>query len=303
MKRPASQYYWGDWWKDKALHSCSLAARGIWHEMNCLMHEGEPYGHLTLNGKPMTVAQLANQCRISTQLCAKLLRELEDAGVPSKTDEGVLYSRRMVRDEAAREARAEVGRVNGVKGAEFGALGAEHGKKGGRPPKENGGEEPGQKPPHNPLPSSSSASTSSPSGMENPSGSSAEPTPIPARKVKTDSDQGVIPCPYDEIIARYHEVLSELPRVRLRSPSRERAMRKMWAWVLTSKTTNDVRRAENREQALDWFRRYFERASLNDFLMGRSGRSSGHEHWQCDFDFLLTEKGKCHVIEKTGVAA
>jgi hypothetical protein len=154
-KRPASQYYWGDWWKDKGLHSCSLTARGLWHEMNCLMHDGEPYGHLTLNGRPMTVAQLANQCRISASQCTKLLRELEDAGVPSRTPEGVIFSRRMVRDEASRNARAEGGKL----GAEHGAKGAEHGAKGGRPAGLKGGSETpldgGGKPP----PSSSSSTS------------------------------------------------------------------------------------------------------------------------------------------------
>jgi hypothetical protein len=156
-KRPASQYYWGDWWKDKGLHACSLPARGLWHEMNCLMHEGEPYGHLTLNGRPMTVAQLANQCRISAPQCKKLLDELTAAGVPSVTADGVLFSRRMVRDEAVRNARA----AGGKDGAEHGIKGAESGAKGGRPKGSKGGSETpltgGSKPP----PSSSSSSSTS----------------------------------------------------------------------------------------------------------------------------------------------
>lgn len=157
-KRPASQYYWGDWWKDKGLHSCSLTARGLWHEMNCLMHEGEPYGHLTLNGRPMTVAQLANQCRISASQCAKLLRELEDAGVPSRTPDGVIFSRRMVRDEASRNARAEGGKL----GAEHGSKGAEHGSKGGRPGGSKGGSETPLDASRKPPPSSSSSSSDTP---------------------------------------------------------------------------------------------------------------------------------------------
>jgi len=160
-KRPASQYYWGDWWKDKGLHSCSLTARGLWHEMNCLMHEGEPYGHLTLNGRPMTPAQLANQCRISKPQCVKLLAELESAGVFSANPDGVIFSRRMVRDEAIRNARAAGGKA----GAEHGFKGAEHGKKGGRPAGDDGGSEtPLPENPEGPLkppPSSSSSSSSS----------------------------------------------------------------------------------------------------------------------------------------------
>jgi hypothetical protein len=156
-KRPASQYYWGDWWKDKGLHSCSLTARGLWHEMNCLMHEGEPYGHLTLNGRPMTVAQLANQCRISAKDCAKLLLELDEAGVPSRTQAGTIYSRRMVRDEAIRNARA----AGGKGGSEHGIKGAEHGSKGGRPKGSKGGLETPLDDLQKPPPSSSSSSSSS----------------------------------------------------------------------------------------------------------------------------------------------
>lgn len=176
-KRPASQYYWGDWWKDKGLHSCSLTARGLWHEMNCLMHEGEPYGHLTLNGRAMSVAQLANQCRISAPQCSKLLRELEDAGVPSKTPEGIIFSRRMVRDEAVRNSRA----AGGKEGAEHGSKGAEHGSKGGRPAQPKGGLETPLDDRNKPPPSSSSSS--SPSGISEAEASGAKP---PADKAKAE---------------------------------------------------------------------------------------------------------------------
>lgn len=170
VKRPASQYYWGDWFRDLALQSCSQPARGLWHEMNCLMHQGEPYGHLTLpNGKPMEPAQLANLCKISTAQCKKLLQELEDNGVSSRAENGALFSRRMVRDEAVRNARA----AGGKGGAEHGAKGAEHGSKGGRPAKEKGGSETPLPSAPKPPPSSSSSPSASPSGEENPSGSGA----------------------------------------------------------------------------------------------------------------------------------
>lgn len=168
-KRPASQYYWGDWHRDLALQSCPLAARGLWHEMNCLMHQGEPYGHLTMpNGNPMTVTQLATLSKITARECNKLLAHLEEAGVFSRTESGTIYSRRMVRDEAVRNARAE----GGKDGAEHGAKGAEHGAKGGRPAKDKGGSKTplddsgkgGLKTGLEPPPSSSSSSSSSSAG-------------------------------------------------------------------------------------------------------------------------------------------
>ena len=69
----------------------------------------------------------------------KLLAELEDKGVPSRTTDGVLYSRRMDRDGKTRDARA----AGGPLGAEHGQKGAAHGKKGGRPRKFKGGSDGG----------------------------------------------------------------------------------------------------------------------------------------------------------------
>jgi hypothetical protein len=37
--------------------------------------------------------------------------------------------------------------------------------------------------------------------------------------------------------------------------------------------------------------------------MGRGKRSAGHEGWQCDLDFLMSDKGLKAVVEKTEVAA
>ena len=68
--------------------------------------------------------------------------------------------------------------------------------------------------------------------------------------------------------------------------------------MLTSKKSDGEPRAQTREQALAWIGSYFERAASNDFLLGiRPGK--GHESWRADFDFLLTEKGRKHVIERT----
>lgn len=109
-------------------------------------------------------------------------------------------------------------------------------------------------------------------------------------------------CDTQKIVDLYHEILPELPPIRLMSDARKRAVSSFWKFVLTSKKTNGDPRASTADEAMQWTREYFERARENDFLMGRSGRSNGHENWQCTFDFLLTEKGKQHVIEKTRAA-
>lgn len=155
MKRPAFQFYPADWRKDTALQGCSLLARGLWHEMLCLMHECDPYGHLAVNGKPMKPAQIARLVGISEKEYKRVLAELLDAGVPSVTDDDCVFSRRMVRDEQIRNARAAGGKA----GSEHGIKGAEHGKKGGRPKKDKGGFETPLPVTENPPPSSSSSSS------------------------------------------------------------------------------------------------------------------------------------------------
>lgn len=113
MKRPAFQFYPGDWRKDPALSVCSLAARGLWIEAMCIAHESDPYGHLAVAGKPMTAAQLARLVGESPAVVAKLIAELESAEVFSRSEGGAIYCRRMVRDEKLRATRAECGRLGG----------------------------------------------------------------------------------------------------------------------------------------------------------------------------------------------
>lgn len=132
MKRPAFQFYPADWRKDAALQSCSVAARGLWIEAMCIAHECEPYGHLVVNGRPMNAAQIGRLVGLSAKECAGLLDGLERAGVMSRTEDGAVFSRRMVRDEELRQRRAK----GGNEGSGHGEKGAEHGAKGGRPRKE-----------------------------------------------------------------------------------------------------------------------------------------------------------------------
>lgn len=165
MKRPAFQFYPADWRRDAALQSCSIAARGMWIELMCVMHDCEPYGVLSINGKPMTASQVARLVGESEKLVDKLIGELEAAGVCSRDAEGRLFSRRMVKDEGVREARA----AGGAAGAEHGIKGASHGSKGGRPRKNKDGLKGDEKPPlktplqvsNEPPPSSSSSSSTS----------------------------------------------------------------------------------------------------------------------------------------------
>lgn len=100
--------------KDPALRSVSIASRGLWIDMLCLMFESSRRGYLQqVNGQPLSLAQLARMTGCSTDEVAHLVRELEDAGVCSRTEHGILYSRRLVREETKREGTRN--RVSGFR--------------------------------------------------------------------------------------------------------------------------------------------------------------------------------------------
>lgn len=103
---PWMKFYPRDWRGDQALRVCSLAARGLWMEMLSIMHEAKPYGHLVINGRAVNAAQLGALAGTSEEHVRELLNELEAAGVFSRNRDGVVYSRRMTRDEkSARKGR------------------------------------------------------------------------------------------------------------------------------------------------------------------------------------------------------
>lgn len=137
IKRPAFQWYPGDWNRDIAIKTCSLSARGLWREMLDIMHDGTPYGHFAINGGAISNDQAARLVGCEVREFKRALSELEEKNVFSRTEAGIIYSRRMVRDEEKRNKSAE----DGAKGAEHGVKGGSHGSKGGRPPKEK---EPGK---------------------------------------------------------------------------------------------------------------------------------------------------------------
>lgn len=125
MKRPAFQFYTGDWQRNAKLRRCTHAERGIWIEVLCLMHDSEEYGVLRWPLKD--IAQAVN-CRVpdirslvtkgvmkggDDQIDALIYRPRHAGKVgepiillPYQTGP-IWYSSRMVRDEYVRTIRGE----------------------------------------------------------------------------------------------------------------------------------------------------------------------------------------------------
>lgn len=277
MKRPAFQFYPADWRKDAALQSCSMAAQGLWVNLMCVMHECEPYGHLSVNARPMKTEQIARLVGLSPKECAALLTELADAGVSGVAD-GLLMSRRMVRDERLRNVRADAGRLGGNPAL----LGGKVNQPDNQTSKQS--------------PTPSSSSSSSPSGVRD-----KQPTVAPARPASEQPAltlvgdvKGPPDCPHLEVLALWAEVLPALPQHlpaqwkgtradHLRARWRETAVEKAWA---------------DQSHGLAYLRKLFEWIGRSQFLTGRARPTGADKRaFVIELEWLVLPTNWAKVIE------
>lgn len=113
MADPWFKFYPTDWRSDSGLRMCSRAARGLWIDMLTIMHEATPRGELRVAGVALDVATLSRCLGEPADDVAADLAELERAGVFSRRKNGVIFSRRMVRDEEKRRKLRENGKKGG----------------------------------------------------------------------------------------------------------------------------------------------------------------------------------------------
>lgn len=130
MKRPAFQFYHGDWRSNAKLRRCTHAERGIWMDALCLMADSDEFGVLRW---PLKDLAQAIGCRVSdlTALRTKDVMKGAEKGERCKEfiytprhggkdgdpvmllpeqDGPVWYSSRMITDEYVRSIRGEGGR-------------------------------------------------------------------------------------------------------------------------------------------------------------------------------------------------
>jgi hypothetical protein len=109
------QFYPNDWQSDGQLRMCSLAARGVWLEMLCVMWKAPRRGYLeSAEGVPLTPDQLSRLIGENKEILTTLLAELEAAGVYSReTGSEVIYSRRIVKDIKYKAECSAAGRKGG----------------------------------------------------------------------------------------------------------------------------------------------------------------------------------------------
>lgn len=112
-REPWSKFFWSDWRSDPGLKVSSFAAKGLWMDLLSIMADAEPHGHLVVAGVAPGIAELAQLLGKPKREIAKLLNELEAREVYSRTPDGIIYSRRMVRDRRRREINRQNGKGGG----------------------------------------------------------------------------------------------------------------------------------------------------------------------------------------------
>jgi hypothetical protein len=122
---------------------------------------------------------------------------------------------------------------------------------------------------------------------------------ILGEKKRTRAKSAIPRCPFDKVVALYELHLPMLPGVSKMTEKRKKLCDELWRWIMTSEKRDKTRRAETTEQGLAWLAQYFKIATENDFLMGRTPRSKGHENWKPDFDFVMSEAGMRQILERT----
>jgi hypothetical protein len=77
------------------------------------MMQAEPYGHLAVNGNAMTEEQGARLIGVDVDTYKGYINQLEAAGISSRNESGMLFSRRLVRDYEAFMRASGFGRLGG----------------------------------------------------------------------------------------------------------------------------------------------------------------------------------------------
>jgi hypothetical protein len=97
------------WQRDEALRMCGASARGVWMELMCIMHKAEPYGHLLVRGKQPSDKQLSVITGIPSSSFRRRSTSSKSNEVFSRTDDGTIFSRGMVRDAQQHERLSTAG--------------------------------------------------------------------------------------------------------------------------------------------------------------------------------------------------
>ena len=114
MRQPFLKFFTNDWLADQNLRMCSSAARGLWIDLLCIMNNSKRKGFLEdAKGAPLSIDLIGRLTGADKGESYGLVLELTEMGVLSTEDNtGIIYCRRMVRDDE----KSKKGRETGSRG-------------------------------------------------------------------------------------------------------------------------------------------------------------------------------------------
>jgi hypothetical protein len=115
-KMPWFKFFPTDYLGDQEIALLPLDAQGMWVRVVCVMQGALKRGFLQdKNGSPLSSKAIGILTGRTEQEVENLLRIIVESGVFSKTKNGVIYCRRISKEEAISEVRAESGSKGGSK--------------------------------------------------------------------------------------------------------------------------------------------------------------------------------------------
>lgn len=101
-------FYPQDWLDDAKLAHCSLSAKGMWIDLLCHMHNGDPYGHLVFNRKVLDKDDIQKLLKITNrQLFEAAWQELRQKGIIQKEEQSGSYFSKRMTYEHSQQKRSE----------------------------------------------------------------------------------------------------------------------------------------------------------------------------------------------------
>lgn len=115
--------------------------------------------------------------------------------------------------------------------------------------------------------------------------SDSRPLPLPRTRERPTYDGKEF---HEQVIAAYHELLPELPAVKVWSMKRRQALN-----ARIRERCKDGKPADT----VEYWRKLFESVAASDFLCGRVAPNPGRESWRPDLEWLLRPENFAKVIE------
>jgi hypothetical protein len=106
-------FFWSDWQSDQELKLCPLFAQAIWMRCLCVAAQSKRRGYVLIKGKKPANEDLARLFGCTVDEVVDGLEEIKNNEVCGETSDGILFSRRMVREAKRKAASRKGGKIGG----------------------------------------------------------------------------------------------------------------------------------------------------------------------------------------------